>query len=56
MLSNIPNSLPKEIALAHLMNSFKSKLDLYLNEVEKKHTFTRRGLLYVRLVTSSRDN
>ena len=27
------NNLPKEIALAHSVNSFKSKLDLYLNKV-----------------------
>ena len=33
------NNLPKEIALARSVNSFKSKLDLYLGNLSKKYPY-----------------
>ena len=54
-MATLCSNLPKEIALASSVNSFKSRLDKHLGRIRGRLVSTRNGLLLMLLMTTSRN-
>ena len=45
-MTTLRNNLPEEIAFAKTVNSFKSKMDLYLGHLSRRLILNRNVLVY----------